>query len=772
MIEKISKKITQFYQISLVTIMICTLGTILYFWKLGFIDGSRSKDLHKASYILETYESKGLFKEIENLIINENPKKAIQKTKQIEKEFEKVNAQVEVPEFEELKQDLQKLKTSSANLISFSKVDKVITVFNGKMNKFYDYVRTNKWKTLTRMSDRVFSQTNGHINKDKLENLILNVNRDFESMIKITENSVLGRKDKSEIVSRVTNLQIEMQMLKKYVEERKFYYHLHNEASASMEKWLDVVAPELTLQKMKIEQIGRYYVMGLLGILFLVTSLFFISFLFNKLFFKKAQNEIEAEIENYINDSILNGRALNEEMFSTSFQSFTTKMSEYFNKRMSFGSIFQDALPLSSILLDPNLKVLWANKTFCDDWQISEDEVKKDYMSWDFLNKLTNIGNDDPVLEALKHGIAGIYQVQVKPNEESASRPYEMFVSPVKYQGETRIMLFFYDLTNLEQTIQDQAKSLISPIHKSLILMKEGKFEPNKELSNEFSIAGIDDVYTQFTNLDQNLKNDNNNLLDQIEILHTEVEHFEEQREQVTQGMVESVRNSKVSANALKSFKDNVINLSTLARELDRTTLRGQELIYANLNALNNSIKKVESVRTVTDEIMHSMPKFHVLKDHIRESKALVYENKSKLSHELSQLNMFVKRASDPGSMEKIGRVLNKVNLTFEEVSKHSDELDKKVSNLEVLMSKAQMVLNSGHEKISEVNTNYEVQQVQLSEGEVKILKKVSSCSTQNIESYEQEIVENLQSIFKATKNNIVITSEMKNSLDIQQAQH
>lgn len=769
MIENISKRITQFYQISLVTIMICTLGTILYFWKLGFIDGSRSKDLHKASYILETYESKGLFKEVKSLIINENPKKAISKTKEIEREFEKVNAQVEVPEYANLKKDLQKLKTSSANLISFSKVDKVISVFNEKMNKFYDYVRTNKWRTLTRMSDRVFSQTKGHINKKKLGHLTLSVNRDFESMIKITENSVLSRKDKSEIVSRVTNLQIEMQMLKKYVEERKFYYHLHNEASRSMKKWLDVVAPELTLQKMQIEQIGRYYVMGLLGILFLVTTLFFSSFLVNRLFLRKGQKEIEEGIENYINDSILSGAQLNEEMFSPEFQSYTKKMSAYFDKRMSFGSIFQDALPLSSILLDRNLKVLWANKTFCSDWQISEDEVKKDYMSWDFLNKLTNIGSDDPVLEALKHNIAGIYQVQVKPNDETASRPYEMFVSPVKYQGESRIMLFFYDLTNLEQTIQDQAKSLISPIHKSLISMKEGEFEANKELLNEFSIAGIEDVYEQFISLDEKLKSDSSILMDQIEILHVEVEHYEEQSSQIVKSMAESVKNSKTSAEALKAFKDNVISLSSLARELDRATQRGQELIYANLNALNNSIKKVDSVRSVSDDIMHSMPKFQTLKETIRDSKSLVYENKSKLAHELSQLNLFVKRANEPGSMEKVGRVLNKVNQTFEAVSKHSDELDKKVSNLELLMSKAQMVLNSGQEKISQVNSSYEAQQVQLSEQEVKVLKKVSSHSTQSIEGFEQQIVENLQSIFQATKSNIVITSEMKGTMEISQ---
>ncbi len=493
MIERISKRITQFYQFSLVTIMICTLGTILYFWKLGFIDGSRSKDLHKASYILETYESKSLFGELKSLITSENPKAAIEKTKVIEKEFEKVHAQVDVEEFEVLKKDFQKLKTSSANLISFSKVDKVISVFNGKMNKFYEYVKKNKWRTLSRMSDRVFSQTNGHINKKKLSSLVSSVNRDFESMIKITENSVLERKDKSEIVSRITNLQIEMQMLKKYVDERKFYYHLHKETVSSMKKWLDVVAPELTLQKMQIEQIGRYYVMGLMGILVLVTTIFFGSFMFNRYHYRKAQNDIESEMENYINEMILNGKEVDELEFSSTFKNYTENMSTYFNKRMSFGSIFQEALPLSSILLDQNLKVLWANKQFCGDWEISEDEIKKDYMSWDFLNKLTNIGNDDPVLEALKHNVAGIYQVQVKTNEESTARPYEMFVAPVKHQGHTRIMLFFYDLRNLEQTIQDQARSLVSPVDRSLSLMIDGKFDKeDKDLAYEFSIAGID----------------------------------------------------------------------------------------------------------------------------------------------------------------------------------------------------------------------------------------------------------------------------------------
>ncbi len=85
---------------------------------------------------------------------------------------------------------------------------------------------------------------------------------------------------------------------------------------------------------------------------------------------------------------------------------------------MSFGSIFQDALPLSAVMLDKNLKVEWTNKQFCDDWEISEEEISQEYMSWDYLAKLTNLGHDDPVVEALKNDVAGIYQIQVKPDEK------------------------------------------------------------------------------------------------------------------------------------------------------------------------------------------------------------------------------------------------------------------------------------------------------------------------------------------------------------------
>jgi len=761
MIERISKKFTQFYQISLIAIMVCILGTIFYFWQLGFIDGSRAKELHKTSYILETFESKKSFDEIRDYISKEDPKLAITKTNGIENDFSKVNQQVETEEFIILKKDFQELKKSAARIISYSRIETVIGVFNKKMNKFQNYVERNMWGTLGRMGQRVSAQTGAYINKSKIPSLVKKVNREFTNMISITNNSIIPRKDKSEIVSRINNLQVEMNMLTKYIDERNLFYKQHAKTNKSILNWLSVVAPEVTLQKIQGEKIGRYYVMGLLGILTLVTSLFFGSFLFNKIYFRRAQEEIEGELEEFVSGNILDGNVFDKEGFSETFKIYANKMSEYFDKRMSFGSIFQDALPLSSILLDKNLKVLWANKQFCIDWEISEDEVKKDYMSWDFLNKLTNIGNDDPVLEALKHNVSGIYQVQIKPNDDSPSKPYEMFVSPVKFKNTTRIMLFFYDLTNLEQTITEQARCLVSPIHKSLSLMLQGQYKEDKDLATEFNIGGIDDIYEMFNKLNNNFEETETLLLSEIEVLHTQIESFKESGEILAGQVNSSFENSRGNMNSLKVFKDNVIMLSTLSRELDKSVNKGQEIINANINAMKFGVEKVNTLSIISGDVLNSVPKMNIVKEKIRDAKLSLYEAKSKLSHELAQLTLQMKRAHDENAFEKMGRTLNKVNSTFRSLGEFCDELDKRVSSFELVLSKAQLIQDESNKKLHEINTDYEVQQIRFSEKESKSLRSLTLNSSPDIENAETEIVASLQSIFNGTKRNLALSGEM-----------
>jgi hypothetical protein len=761
MIEKFLKNIVKYYQASFLIIFICTLGIVLYFWKLGFVNGSRGQDLHKASFIIETYESKNVFKDVKQLITNENPKQAIIKIKDIEKDFKKINDQVEVQEFVLLQADLQKLKTSSANLISFSKVEKVIKVFNGKMATFYHYVQKNNWRTLSRMSDRVLSQTSGHLNKKKLTSLVSSLSREFSTMEKIIGNSVLPRKDKAEVISRLSNLKIEINMLKKYVDERKFFYQIYAEANKLMQKWMSTVAPEITLQKIQIEQIGKYYVMGFGAIAFLSLILFLVSFLLNRFYFRSAQMSFEKKMKIFIDKNLLAGEMLAGEGFSPEFIRHTHTMSDYLNKRMSFGSVFQDALPLSSVLLDKNLKVQWANKQFCEDWKISEDEINKDYMSWDYLSKLTNLGNNDPILEALKHQIAGIYQVHVKPNDTSPARPYEMFVSPVDYQGQTRIMLFFYDLTNLEETIQDQAQSLISPIRRSLTMMQEDQFQASEDLESDFNIADISDVYNEFLELHTKVTNENQRLISEIESLHNKLSFHQQRDENVRGNLGEKIVSSRNNIELLKSFKKNIITLMNLSHKLEKANSSDLELIHANNNALKNGVGKINKLKEISQDVIKSLPKLNQYKDELRDNKTIMYEFKLKLGHELKQLKSQVNRVEGQASVDKVKQAVDKTLSSFEVFDGHVENLDKNISGLELLMSKSQLILSSNQSQLADISSDYEQQQLKLSDSEVKMLRKKLNIFQSEIESVEQSLVGDLQAIFKEAKQSVFLSSHM-----------
>ena len=761
MIEALSKRAIKFYQISLIISMIATLAVIFYFWKLGFIDGSKGKDLHQASFILETYESKNILQEIKTLILNENPKLAIEKTKDVEADFEKIHSQVEVNEFEQLKISLQRSKTSAANMISFTKIDKVINVFNQKMDNFYGFVKKNNWKTLTRMSDRVFSLTNGHINKEGISKLVSQLEREFEMMTKITERSVLTSSEKSEILSRINSLKTEVTMLKKYAEERRFYFQLHGETQKAITNWLKAVAPELTLQKLKIEQIGRYYVMGLLGILVLLAVFFFTGILVSRYNLKKSQVQLESYIKNLVTELFQHGREYDLSPFTLGFQDYLSDMGNYFKKRMSFGAIFQDALPLSSVLLDENLKVIWSNKNFSQNWDISEEDLGKDYMSWDYLSKLTNIGPEDPVLEALKNEIAGIYQIQVKPSEKHDSRAYEMFVAPVKFQGEKKVMLFFYDLTNLEQTIKDQANGLVVPIKKSLRLSMQGKFLEDETLENAFSIVGASDIYQQISELNEYFMGLENQLLKNIEMLN---QHIDQQSDIESKAKLLSEKSfsyTKDCFEALKVFKSNVIELSGASHKVSDILEKNQEVLYANITALTNSSKKINSLKESSRQLCESMEKVSVLKEALKEMKQKVEESRSKFSHDFSQLALNLKSSNSPSALEKLTKSTAKAQNSFHELSQNTDDLFKKLGQFDIYSSKSLLLMRSAQAESERINAQYEQQQVNFTQQEVKSLKRLHDHSLQIIEESEAEVVDAMRNMFLASKEDIQGMSEI-----------
>jgi hypothetical protein len=763
MIEKLTSKLNQFYHFAFVLIMIATLGTIFYFWKLGFIDGSRNKELHKANYILEQIESQKPLNEIQSIITSENPKLAISKLELLEKDLEKINKLIDDKGFSEVKKETQQLKTAIANLISFPKTVKVFNVFNSKLEKFNSYVSSNKWRTLTRTSNRVINLTKGHINRNQLDKIVSTVEKDFNHMAKVTETSYLSGPEKSEVISRISNLEIETNMIKKYVAEKAFFSGVIKSYSINMKTWIKKISPDLSYQKLQIEQMGRYYIMGLFGILGLVSTIFFSSFMFGKWQRKGAQSDLEKFVENFVTSGLIDNQPQELNNFSKHFKNFTDHTAEYIDKRMSYGSIFQEALPLSSIMLDKNLKVTWANKQFCESWELAEDEINKDYLSWDYLSKLTNIGENDPILEALKHNIAGIYQIQVKATEDAEVSPYEMFVSPVKYNSETKIMLFFYPLMSLQETITDQARSIVNPVEKTLNQIVNGQFNKTskEQLIKEFEIAGINPIFEKFEMMVEHFNDERDNLIDQIEMLYKKLDSYADTTDAIEKSNFGIAESTRGQVNDLKEFKTNVIDMSQYGKQCEALAVHEQATLEKVVAAFSSNFGKVTELKDIVDEMSISMPRFAKLKEDIKSQKNLLSDTKMRLSHSLAQMIHVKKKITDVATVERFNNSYERVNSEFQKLDTISGDLDKKLINLEVMLSKGQMIINDINLKMGRFDIKNEESVLSSSMDDVKEFSKRLYSIKGKISLSEDHVVDRLKSMYMNTKTNMVHSREV-----------
>ena len=760
MISKLTKALTQFYQVSLIVIMVATMGTIFYFWKLGFIDGSRSQELHQANYILEQYQQKNPLGEIEQIVFNEDSKLAINKLKAFESDFEKIDKLIEVNEFDNVVKETQQLKKAIANLISFPKIEKVLGVFNDKLEKFYHYVDSNNWRTLTRSGQRILTQTKGEINKNSIHNLTRSIQNELETMDKVTENSLLSRAEKQEIISRINNLRIETNMLNKYVDERHFFYELLKNYKTTVSNWINIVNPDLSLLKLQSEQVGRYYVMGLLGILILTTIVFLGSFVVNRLVATRSQQQVEKRIKHYIQDNIISEMDDNLDQFSDEFQTFTHQTAKYVNKRMSFGSIFQDTLPIGSILLDHNLKVIWANQHFADQWQIAEEELNREYLSWDYLAKLTNIGEDDPVLEALKNGIAGIYQVQIKVNEKEPVRPFEMYVSPVKYNNQNRVQLYFYPLSSLQKTITDQAMSIVGPVARTLDLMLKGDYDDHykEQLYRDYEIAGIMDIQAKFNELELLFKRKEGRMIDELEVLHVRLEKWETTIKEINEINKKIQEQTREQIGGLRLFKDSVIGLSQLGTTFEQNSVSGIKVMRKMLSNIAISLQTNNKLSEALKDISTAIPDMEKTKLELKDQKGQVNEIKTNLYHSISQLVHIKKKIHDPSLLEKFEQNFNKLNSEFKLLDQSTEALDKKITSIELMLSKSEMFLNDAMVRAQELSRGMDNTVLDEFSAQINTIANAVKSPQGQISKLEDEIVMEMRKMFTSTKTNTQLT--------------
>ncbi len=676
-----------------ITVLISGAATF-YFWKNGLNSIENVSSFSRAAGKLNSLQEKNVLDKIDNYLKQDQINEAIAMMDLFNKTVKEVHDNFGVENTEQLNQEMGQLKTDLNKILSTTSISSLLHVFRTKVDNFNDFVIQNKWRTLTRISNsmkiRLNSlKSNNAVVLGKLRNSYVKFSKDINFMESVTKGSVLSNADKNLIVLKLNALRTELNLMKEYLNYYRAYRTSFQKVKETYKSWHASALPLMAQAQFSAEDSTKNVLYIQLGsVVFVILSLFAAIGLYS-VFEKRVKRKVEKEVIDLVKDGVipLEGKMTGE--WSQLFKDDIQVYREYIHKRMSFGSIFQDAMPFSSILLDSNLNLVWANSLFFEHWSLDSTEQKKSEYTWDTLQRFTNLGENDPVVTAVKENIAGIYQIQVKTEGAESAAPFEMYVSPVEYAGQTRIMVIFYPLRSIEETMRNQMKSVVGPVSRSLDAISKEMFEgeAKDKVLEDFKAAGLDHIFKSFENVSENFLQRKLSFLDEIERLNNKIYELSTRVNQyeVCIGNQEDLQVQTVGD--FKNVKSKIIESISLRGDLEagyeNLTSNTKNILDKETNLLSKSGEIIESL----NDNRQAITTITKVRDEFKELKSKTDMMRSKISNSIDSISR------GNVSPEVMNRLASEMK-SFEEVL----QMFSKVStSLDVGLSKAQIIMD-GHE--------------------------------------------------------------------------
>lgn len=688
------------YYVTVLSLAFIAFGVgVKYFWDNGPFNVENLNSAFEASIHFDELKKKEGLSAIKELVNSDRARDGIIRLNTFEKRTKTLNSFNKVDSFDNLESSFDEVKKSLNTLISYPQMGSVVLVLANKVTSFESFVVQNNWRTLSRISKRVKSrmsgraiQTPGFFTPDKLDTLLRLTKKDVETMENVTMRSVLKPTDKQTIVAKLRTLDTELQMLNKYVSALEKFEGSFQTLTTQYKIWFKDVAPQVVLTKLKMEKDTQNMALALLGL----GSFLFIALLGGILFYRgsrrKGQKEVEGQILKYVQDGLfpLDSKVFDKNI-TEDFKREFERCREYFHKRISFGTVFQEAVPFSSVLLDSNLNVSWANDLFYEHWNLDETHREGSSTSWDYLQQYTNLGEDDPVLMAHHQGIAGIYQIQVKDPRTEESLPYEMYVSPVEYSRQKRIMIFFYPLRSLEETMANQTRAIVGPIRKTLESFVSGTFSSTtqEKLLKDFEVAGIGELFQKFQDHYQSTKRIQEELMEEIHLLENSVN---DQLKLINDLEAFNERKLNLVPEGKRNFEDtkaSIIHTIDLRYELENVFNRCLNVSKALLKEEGLLMEDSLKARNTLDENKKAFGAVSKTKDDFKELKGAMDELRARLNQSLEQTLMFMKKEGiDPKLESSIG----KIRMEMKGVEQVLQNFSKVLRGLDVALGKMALI--------------------------------------------------------------------------------
>src|SRR5690606_8979366 len=395
---RIGRSLQVFYASMILFTMAALVAGAWWFWSQGPSHGSRVAEVYETNMVLERLSESKTLNEIQELVASDRVRPAVKRLGQLETEMNQVTRVVSNEQNEEVKKQFVNLRNQMHQLIEYPELSQIFLVLANKMAAFENYVVQNEWRTLTRLSRRTNARLEpaklrspGFFDYNKLVQTVSGIREDIAQMRAVTSGSVLSSTDKNSILAKIATMDSEIEMLAKYVETYKSFSPAFISFEKSWKNWLTQTSPNLTKMRLEQERASQWLLYGIVAIISMLTF----GLMTGMVIYRKNQQSLGRAFEKQnlelIRDRLLPTDGREDATWSRDFSLEFSKYREYVHKRMSFGTIFQEATPFGAFLLDSNLGVVWTNDLFWKCWNLEHQSESEGDMTWVYLQRFTNL---------------------------------------------------------------------------------------------------------------------------------------------------------------------------------------------------------------------------------------------------------------------------------------------------------------------------------------------------------------------------------------------
>jgi hypothetical protein len=666
------------------------------FWENGLLDFSYTTSLYETTSYLEESKSRDDIGLLYDFASDNKIKESLKHLSLLEKNITNVSLiSNNKNEYLDLKKVIGNIKDYFLGVSSFSDMYDARKVLLNKLDKFRGLTEDKKWNNLNRIVSKMIEKVESleGFNQDKLRQFIRFINQDVQLIKKISESAGLNS-DLNTISLRVQSFSTELIMIKSYIEQKEKLLLEIRVLEKKYIVWRTMMIDELTTIKMDRADYQKKIMT--LFTFFLGTMLIFL--LFGLIYAHSAVSGIITHVENFslniIKKNLLSRNIEKDDSYGQSYYREIEKIQVYLQRKLSFGQLFQNALPFPCVLLDSSQKVIWANSLFCDLFKLENVDLNQKYLTWDFLLKYTNLGDTDPVPESLMNDLNGIYQVLVKVEREEAPRPFEMYLVPEKINGDKYIMIYFYSLVSLQETIRNQCINLVAPIKESLSILKDTRSHDHLEgMEAVFRDHDIFDVYEDIKSVAQLSVMEKDLLLKNVQNLESKVQDYEKMMNDL-KTIFSSIKDFNHGYGEGKiNFKKHIIGtLGVLERKnkLIEESISGYHELLGHMKEIG---KEKQSLVNCLFEVKQNLFLINQSRQEIKNNKNQIVLLFQKINQLFDQMMLF-----QDDQNEAIFPMMNglmKLRVEFRALSKEVSLFDKNSLTLDVQTSKTMMIMDT-----------------------------------------------------------------------------